>query len=64
MPGTNYINSIKNFYRVYSGVNEFSANHIENFLKTIVSIKDFPLTRLKGTNSTEISKVLENSIEQ
>ena len=61
MPGPNYINSIKNFFRVYSGVNEFSANHIENFLKTIVSTKDFPLTRLKGTNSTEISKVLENS---
>ena len=61
MPGPDYIDSIQNFYRVYSGINEESANEIEKFLKTIISIKQFPLTRLGNTNATEMAKVLENS---
>ena len=61
MPGPNYIDSIQNFYRVYSGINEESANEVEKFLKTIISIKQFPLTRLGNTNATEMAKVLENS---
>ena len=61
MPGPNYIDSIQNFYRVYSGVNEKSADYAEKFLKTIISTEKFPLTRLKGTNATEMAKVLENS---
>lgn len=61
MPGPNYIDSIQNFYRVYSGVNDESANAIEIFLKTIIKTDEYPLTRLKNTNSTEMSKVLENS---
>ena len=61
MPGPNYVNSIKNFYRVYSGIDKKSADAIEAFLKTIISTKDYPLTRLKNTESTEMAKVLENS---
>ena len=37
MPGPEYINSIKNFYRVYSGIDENSAQETEKFLKTIIS---------------------------
>lgn len=61
MPGPDYIDSIKNFYRVYAGINEESANATEIFLKTIISTKEYPLTRLANTNSTELAKVLENS---
>ena len=61
MPGPDYIDSIQNFYRVYSGINEISANETERFLKTIISIKKYPLTRLSNTNATEMAKVLENS---
>ncbi len=61
MPGPEYINSIKNFYRVYSGIDENSAVETELFLKTIISTKDYPLTRLINTNATEMAKVLENS---
>lgn len=61
MPGPNYIDSIQNFYRVYSGINEKSANSVEQFLKTIISTKEYPLTRLGSTNATEMAKVLENS---
>ena len=61
MPGPGYIDSIINFYRVYSGINEESANKVEKFLKTIISTKEYPLTRLHNTTATETAKVLENS---
>ena len=61
MPGPNYIDSIQNFYRVYSGIDNKSAESVKNFLETIISTAEYPLTRLKSTNATEISKVLENS---
>ena len=61
MPGPEYINSIKNFYRVYSGIDENSALETEKFLKTIISTKEYPLTKLVNTNATEMAKVLENS---
>ena len=37
MPGPNYIDSIQNFYRVYSGVDDESADSVERFLRTIIS---------------------------
>ena len=61
MPGPDYYDSIKNFYRVYSGVDDKSSNAIKNFLLTIISTKKFPLTKLNNTTSTEMAKVLENS---
>jgi len=61
MPGPNYIDSIQNFYRVFSGINDYSADNVEAFLKTIIRVDEYPLTRLKSTNATEMSKVLENS---
>ena len=61
MPGPNYIDSIQNYYRVYSGINEESADATESFLRTIISTEKYPLTRLNGTNATELAKVLENS---
>jgi UDP-N-acetyl-D-glucosamine dehydrogenase len=61
MPGPDYIDSIQNFYRVYSGVDTRSADAVETFLRTIISTEKYPLTRLGTTNATEMAKVLENS---
>ena len=61
MPGPNYVESIRNFYRVYSGIDEKSENAIEDFLKTIIKVDNYPLTKLSNTNATEMAKVLENS---
>jgi UDP-N-acetyl-D-glucosamine dehydrogenase len=61
MPGPDYIDSIQNFYRVYSGINEQSADATEQFLRTIISTEKYPLSRLGNTNATEMAKVLENS---
>jgi len=61
MPGPDYIDSIQNFYRVFSGIDNRSAEKTESFLRTIISTKEYPLTRLGNTNATEMAKVLENS---
>jgi UDP-N-acetyl-D-glucosamine dehydrogenase len=61
MPGPEYIDSIREFPRVYAGVNEASADAVEEFLKTIIDISKCELTRLEHTNATEMAKVLENS---
>ena len=61
MPGPEYIDSIREFPRVYSGTNESSADAVEEFLKTIIDTSVCDLTRLEHTNATEMAKVLENS---
>lgn len=61
MPGPQYIDSIREFPRVYAGVTETSADAVEEFFKTIIDISKCDLTRLEHTNATEMAKVLENS---
>jgi len=61
MPGPKYIESIQNFYRVFSGINEESADATEEFLRSVIRTDEYPLTKLGNTNSTELAKVLENS---
>ncbi|MDB4603785.1 nucleotide sugar dehydrogenase [bacterium] len=61
MPGPDYIDSIREFPRVYSGVNLVSGDAIEAFLHTIIDTSVCELTRLEHTNATEMAKVLENS---
>lgn len=61
MPGPEYVDSIRTFPRVYSAIDEASAQATEQFLKTIIDTDRCPLTRLGTTNATEMAKVLENS---
>lgn len=61
MPGPDYIASIREFPRVYAGMDDLSADSVESFLKTIIDTSICELTRLEHTNATEIAKVLENS---
>ena len=61
MPGPQYIDSIREFPRVYAGVDETSADAVEEFLKTIIDTSKCEITRLEHTNATEMAKVLENS---
>ena len=61
MPGPQYIDSIREFPRVYAGVDETSADAVEGFLKTIIDVSKCEITRLDHTNATEMAKVLENS---
>jgi len=61
MPGPKYIDSIQNFYRVFAGTDEKSAEAVETFLRTVIRTDEYPLTKLGNTNATEMAKVLENS---
>jgi len=61
MPGPKYIDSIQNFYRVFAGTDEKSADAVESFLRTVIRTDEYPLTKLGNTNATEMAKVLENS---
>jgi nucleotide sugar dehydrogenase len=61
MPGPGYVDSIKNFYRVYSGINRESEQAVKEFLESVISTEEYPLTKLGNTNASEMSKVLENS---
>lgn len=61
MPGADYLNSIVNYWRVYSGINRKSADICEKFLENIINTEQYPLTRLSCTIASETAKVLENS---
>lgn len=61
MPGDKYLESITDFYRVFSGVTTAAADRTEAFLASIINTKDWPLTRLDCPRASETAKVLENS---
>jgi nucleotide sugar dehydrogenase len=61
MPGADYFDSIVNFWRVYAGHTPSAADACRAFLEKIVNTKDFPLTELSSTTSSEVTKVMENS---
>ncbi len=61
MPGANYLNSIKNYWRVMSGINKKSTIKCKKFLKEIINTKKYPLTELENIRACELGKILENS---
>ena len=61
MPGSKYLRSITDFYRVYSGVNEQSKEKARNFFSKFINISEYPLSELHSTTASEMAKVLENS---
>ncbi|MFT7880939.1 MAG: nucleotide sugar dehydrogenase, partial [Sulfurimonas sp.] len=61
MPGANYVSSIRDFWRVFSGVNQKSKDIAREFLNSILDTEKYPLTQLGSTNASELSKVMENS---
>lgn len=61
MPGKEYLNSIRDYYRTFSGIDDRSAQKAQSFLESIINIKDYPLRREQETESCELAKILENS---
>ncbi len=61
MPGRQYVKSIRDFWRVCSGINEESKNRVTKFLKEVLNTKDFPLTVLDRPIESETAKIVENS---
>ena len=61
MPGRDYVASIRDFWRVCSGVNETSKKRVEKFLNEVLNTKKFPLTVLDRPIESETAKIVENS---
>jgi nucleotide sugar dehydrogenase len=61
MPGREYVRSIRDFWRVCSGVNEESKTRVVKFLSEVIHTKEFPLTVLDKPIESETAKIIENS---
>ena len=61
MPGRNYVSSIRDFWRVCSGVNEASRRRVTKFLSEVLNVEKFPLTVLDRPIESETCKIVENS---
>ena len=61
MPGREYVASIRDFWRVCSGINEPAKEKVVKFLSEILNVEKFPLTVLDRPIESETSKIVENS---
>ena len=61
MPGRDYVRSIRNFWRVCSGINKESERRVSKFLSDIIDVQNYPLTVLERPIESETCKIVENS---
>ncbi len=61
MPGKNYVRSIRDFWRVCSGINQDAREKVTQFLSDILNVDEFPLTVLDRPIESETCKIVENS---
>ena len=61
MPGKDYVRSVREFWRVCSGINQESRERVTQFLSEIVNVEQFPLTVLDKPVESETCKIIENS---
>lgn len=61
MPGKNYVSSIRDFWRVCSGINHESRERVKAFLSEVLNVEKYPLTVLETPIESETCKVIENS---
>ncbi|HPA87104.1 MAG TPA: nucleotide sugar dehydrogenase [Bacteroidales bacterium] len=61
MPGKNYVASIRDFWRVCSGINEKARERVVKFLTEVLNTEKFPLTVMDRPIESETAKIVENS---
>jgi len=61
MPGRNYVASIRDFWRVCSGINDTARERVTKFLSDVINVDEFPLTVLDRPIESETCKIVENS---
>ena len=61
MPGRNYVSSVRDFWRVCSGINQMAKERVRIFLSQILNVKKYPLTVLDRPIESETCKIVENS---
>ncbi|MDY6863451.1 MAG: GDP-mannose dehydrogenase, partial [Thermodesulfobacteriota bacterium] len=61
MPGKDYVNSVRDFWRVCSGANETSKERVKKFLSEVLNVEEYPVTVLDRPIESETCKIVENS---
>jgi nucleotide sugar dehydrogenase len=61
MPGRNYVASIRDFWRVCSGINATARERVVKFLSEVLNVEKYPLTVLDRPIESETAKIVENS---
>lgn len=61
MPGRNYVASIRDFWRVCSGINEEAKKRVVKFLTEVLNTEKYPLTVMDKPIESETAKIVENS---
>jgi nucleotide sugar dehydrogenase len=61
MPGKDYVKSVRDFWRVCSGINEESRKRVVKFLSEVLNVEKYPLTVLDRPLESETCKIVENS---
>jgi nucleotide sugar dehydrogenase len=61
MPGRNYVSSIRDFWRVCSGINDKARERVQAFLSDVLNVEQYPLTVLSRPIESETCKIVENS---
>jgi nucleotide sugar dehydrogenase len=61
LPGRNYVASIRDFWRVCSGINEKARERVVKFLTEVLNTEKFPLTVMDRPIESETAKIVENS---
>ena len=61
MPGRHYVASIRDFWRVCSGINDSARRRVAKFLSEVLNVEEYPLTVLDRPVESETCKIVENS---
>ena len=61
MPGKDYVASIRDFWRVCSGINDEATGKVVKFLNEVINTSEYPLTVLDRPIESETAKIVENS---
>ena len=61
MPGRHYVASVRDFWRVCSGVSEAATRRVVEFLSEVLNVEQYPLTVMDRPIESETCKIVENS---
>jgi len=61
MPGRQYVESIRDFWRVCSGCTPEARDRVVKFLNEVLNTKEYPLTVMDRPIESETTKIVENS---
>jgi nucleotide sugar dehydrogenase len=61
MPGRNYVASVRDFWRVCSGINPAAREKAVAFLSSVLNVAQYPISVLDRPIESETCKIVENS---